>query len=126
MCGCCLTNSVREKNLNSSLFGVPKTENYNFNSLQVIDKNSKTSDYKKRYQFISTVGDGAFGLVRLFKDRESGLKYAIKTIKKDYINKYMIESLLREIEILSSLDHPNIVKYFEIYEDSNYLHIVMR
>ena len=101
MCGCCLTNSVREKNLNSSLFGVPKTENYNFNSLQVIDKNSKTSDYKKRYEFISTVGDGAFGLVRLFKDRESGLKYAIKTIKKDYINKYMIESLLREIEILS-------------------------
>jgi calcium-dependent protein kinase len=125
MCGCCLSNSVYDKNLNSSLFGVPKTKNYNFNSLQVIDKNSKTCDYKKRYEYISTIGDGAFGLVRLFKDRECGLKYAIKTIKKDYINKYMIESLMREIDILSSLDHPNIVKYFETYEDSNYLHIVM-
>ena len=30
-----------------------------------------------------------------------------------------------EIRILSSLDHPNIVKYYETYESPNYLYLVM-
>ena len=30
-----------------------------------------------------------------------------------------------EISILSSLDHPNIVKYYETYESPNYLYVVM-
>ena len=33
--------------------------------------------------------------------------------------------LVREIKILKELDHPNIIKFFETYEDKKYLHIVM-
>lgn len=36
-----------------------------------------------------------------------------------------IEEISSEVQILNSLDHPNIVKYYEIYEDSEYLYIVM-
>jgi len=30
-----------------------------------------------------------------------------------------------EIKILSSLDHPNIIKYYETYESPNYIYLVM-
>ena len=32
--------------------------------------------------------------------------------------------IMREVAILSNLDHPNIVKYFETYEDKKYLYLV--
>ena len=122
MCGCCLSNSVKEFNLNESLFeptGPPQRK-------QTLVKCSKTVDYKTKYQYVSTIGSGSFGLVRLYKDKDcKSLKYAIKTLKKDFFNQFSIDSIIREIDILRSLDHPNIVKYFETYEDDYYLHIVM-
>ena len=117
MCGCCSSNSMIDINKSNSITS---------NSLITIDRHSKTSDYKKKYKYISTIGNGAFGKVRLYIDRKlKSMKYAIKTIKKDFFNIHSIESVIREIEILRSLDHPNIVKYFETYEDDFYLHIVM-
>ena len=36
-----------------------------------------------------------------------------------------IERIMNEVAILSKLDHPNIVKYFETYDDKKYLYLVM-
>lgn len=36
-----------------------------------------------------------------------------------------VEMISEEVKILNSLDHPNIVKYYEIYEDNENLYIVM-
>ena len=33
-------------------------------------------------------------------------------------------TLKRELDILSELDHPNILKVIEVYEDEKYVHIV--
>ena len=96
------------------------------NSSIIFDKYSKQKDFRKKYEYISLIGNGSFGKVRLFVEREcKSFKYAIKTIKKDIFNPYNIQSIKREIDILRSLDHPNIVKYFETYEDDFYIHIVM-
>ena len=35
-----------------------------------------------------------------------------------------MDLLKNEIRILSALDHPNIVKYYETYESPNYLYLV--
>ena len=51
-------------------------------------------------------------------------KVAIKSILKKNV-KSKIEMLKEEIKILSGLDHPNIVKYYETYESPNHLFIVM-
>jgi calcium-dependent protein kinase len=92
----------------------------------ILEKYSKQTDYKKKYEYISILGNGGFGKVRLFRERNSkDFKVAIKTVKKDYLNPHNIESLIQEVKILINLDHPNIVKYFETYEDEFYIHIVM-
>jgi calcium-dependent protein kinase len=92
----------------------------------LLEKYSKQSDYKKKYEFVSILGNGGFGKVRLYRDRNcTEMKYAIKTLKKDFLNPHGIQSLIQEVKILVTLDHPNIVKYFETYEDDYYLHIVM-
>jgi calcium-dependent protein kinase len=91
-----------------------------------IEKISKLEDYKRKYEYISMLGNGGFGKVRLYRDRHvKELKFAIKTLKKDYLNENNIKSLRDEVQILAQLDHPNIVKYFETFEDDFYIHIVM-
>ena len=96
------------------------------NSSILFEKFSKQTDYKKKYEYIQMLGSGSFGKVRLYIDKEcKSLRYAIKTLKKDFLNKHMIDSIEREVDILRSLDHPNIVKYFETYEDDHFIHIVM-
>lgn len=36
-----------------------------------------------------------------------------------------IDSIMQEVEILTHLDHPNIVKYYETYVDEKYIYLVM-
>ena len=68
------------------------------------------------------IGHGHYGVVRLCRDRASGDEYAIKTIKKAKVAR--LELLKREIEILKAVNHPNIIRLHEVYEDEHHLHIV--
>ena len=87
---------------------------------------SKNTDVRKNYEFISMLGNGSYGKVRLYRDRNyKDLLFAIKTLKKDGIPLYQFNLLKSEVNILSNLDHPNIVKYFGVFEDDWYVHIVM-
>ena len=87
---------------------------------------SKNKDIRKNYEFISMLGNGSFGKVRLYRDRNyKDLLFAIKTLKKEGIPAYHFSLLKSEVTILSNLDHPNIVKYFGTFEDESYIHIVM-
>ena len=90
-----------------------------------ISKYSST-DIRKNYEFIYMLGNGAFGKVRLYRDRSNkDLLYAIKTLKKEGIPPYQFGLIKSEVAILSELDHPNIVRYFGTFEDNYYIHIIM-
>ena len=87
---------------------------------------SKNKDIRKNYEFISMLGNGTFGKVRLYRDKNyKELLFAIKTLKKEGISSYQFNLLKREVDILSNMDHPYIVKYFGIFEDDHFIHIVM-
>lgn len=58
------------------------------------------------------------------KKNLEGQQFAVKTIPKNKI-KSDLKMMLRELQILQSADHPNIIKLYETYEDSLYLHMVM-
>eukprot|EP00920_Eleutheroschizon_duboscqi_P034489 GHVT01082735.1.p1 GENE.GHVT01082735.1~~GHVT01082735.1.p1 ORF type:complete len:459 (+),score=41.23 GHVT01082735.1:415-1791(+) len=76
------------------------------------------------FKFIKHLGSGAFGEVHLVQEISSGLKRVIKTINKDK-SAVPVENIEDEINVLKSLDHPNIIKIFEVYEDYNNIYIVM-
>jgi calcium-dependent protein kinase len=86
----------------------------------------KTSDLSKDYEMGPVLGAGAFGCVRIAVHKPSNNERAIKTMKKERILKDSISKLqfFSEIEILKEIDHPNVLKIFEYYEDSKCYHIV--
>lgn len=71
------------------------------------------------------LGVGAFGKVfathNLF---DPEMKVAIKVMDKDEIDDH-IENVMDEIRLLNTLDHPNIIKYYETYNDMKYIYLVM-
>ena len=80
----------------------------------------------RRYHFQRVLNHGAFGQVKLYSDRIfSGREYAIKCISKQKIKINHIAQINNEIEILSSLDHPNIVSYFCTVENNKNYYILM-
>lgn len=88
-----------------------------------LDSSSYT-DILSHYEFLKVIGHGQFGVVREATHRShSNRAIAIKSVNKSKIQRN-IELIKRELEILQSVDHPNIIKLYEAYEDSKYLHLV--
>eukprot|EP01107_Rhizomastix_libera_P017273 TRINITY_DN795_c0_g1_i4.p1 TRINITY_DN795_c0_g1~~TRINITY_DN795_c0_g1_i4.p1 ORF type:complete len:731 (-),score=191.70 TRINITY_DN795_c0_g1_i4:87-2246(-) len=73
-----------------------------------------------------TLGEGATGKVKLAFHRDTGFKVAIKIIKKDQLMQKpsLYKKVEREIAVLKVLDHPNVVKLYEVYETSKYLFLI--
>lgn len=91
-----------------------------------LDKIARSTNIREKYEFISRIGNGAFGKVRLFRSKSAkNLRFAIKSIKKDDMPEDLFNFLIDEVKIISKMDHPNIVKYYETYEEEHYIHIVM-
>ena len=84
------------------------------------------SSFTVKYEKKSTLGQGAFGVVYKVKNKITNQKYACKKIPKFNIkSKEEYEKLKSEITLLSKLDHPNISKIYEAYEDETSIYIIM-
>jgi len=71
------------------------------------------------------LGYGIGGLVRLVEHKQTGTKYAVKTLGLDQIqSKEGLKQVREEVEILMMLDHPNIVKLDGVYEANNEIYLV--
>jgi len=62
--------------------------------------------------------------VRLCRNRETGDERAAKIINKSRMTLKQTKMFQNEIEALRKLDHPNIIKLFEIYEDETNFYLV--
>eukprot|EP01053_Blabericola_migrator_P002701 Blabericola_migrator_1__2700@NODE_1768_length_3821_cov_86_086841_g734_i3_p1_GENE_NODE_1768_length_3821_cov_86_086841_g734_i3NODE_1768_length_3821_cov_86_086841_g734_i3_p1_ORF_typecomplete_len607_score87_73Pkinase/PF00069_25/5_6e78Pkinase_Tyr/PF07714_17/2_3e43EFhand_7/PF13499_6/5_7e12EFhand_7/PF13499_6/3_1e16EFhand_8/PF13833_6/1_1e02EFhand_8/PF13833_6/4_1e06EFhand_8/PF13833_6/2_1e05EFhand_8/PF13833_6/3_3e09EFhand_11/PF08976_11/2_6e05EFhand_11/PF08976_11/4_3e11EFhand_1/PF00036_32/4_2e03EFhand_1/PF len=71
----------------------------------------------------SDLGKGSYGSVAKATDRRSGALRAVKTVFKPKIEN--VTRLKREILIMKALDHPNIIRLFEVYEDEKHLYLIM-
>lgn len=64
----------------------------------------------------SRIGRGSFAVVWRSIHRFSGLQVAVKEIDKKLLTPKVSENLLKEISILSTINHPNIIRFFESIE----------
>lgn len=79
-------------------------------------------DVYEHYELGSTLGRGNFGIVREAIHCESGQKLAVKSIEKISIKQP--HNVKLEISLLQTIDHPNILKLAECFEDDEYVHII--
>jgi len=81
------------------------------------------TDFFENYDIYPTIlGTGGYGCVRECLHRDTGEKYAVKTIDKSKVTRF--DHIRREIELLRSIEHHNIMKMVDYYEDVDYVHIV--
>ncbi|MEQ2174545.1 MAP/microtubule affinity-regulating kinase 3 [Goodea atripinnis] len=93
-------------------------------------KNSSTvtgddSPHVGNYRLLKTIGKGNFAKVKLARHVPTGREVAIKIIDKTQLNPTSLQKLLREVRIMKILNHPNIVKLFEVIETEKTLYLVM-
>ena len=81
---------------------------------------------KEDFNFIKELGSGAFGTVYLVSHKKTKAKYALKAIdKSEPENIEQKKTFNREVEIMSKLNHPNIVKIYGHFEDEKYCYFIM-
>lgn len=78
-----------------------------------------------KYKLLKTIGKGNFAKVKLAKHVPTGKEVAIKIIDKTQLNPGSLLKLFREVRIMKMLDHPNIVKLFQVIETEKTLYLVM-
>jgi len=85
---------------------------------------AEDGDIKDKYIIGDEIGRGGFSVVCEATRKDDGEKYAVKIVEKTLIQED-IKLLKREIEIMKKVDHVNILKLIEIFEDDENVYIVM-
>ena len=78
-----------------------------------------------KYEVKQKIGNGKFGLVKFGINKETKQQVAIKIMAKKNMDKSDLELAKVEIDILKIGQHPNIIKLYDIYENENYIYIIM-
>jgi len=96
-------------------------------SLQRIVDNGSREEVAQKiedvYTFERELGKGAFSVVKLGIHKVSKEEVAIKIIEKKNVEQDL-HRLATEMQVLKSVDHPNIIKLKEIFETDTMLYIV--
>jgi serine/threonine protein kinase len=74
-----------------------------------------------------SLGAGATGKVKLGFHKETGFKVAVKIINKEFLSSRpsMRKKVEREIVVMKIVDHPNVLKLYDVYETSKYLFLIL-
>ena len=83
------------------------------------------SNLNEIYEIKQVLGKGKFGLVKLGVHRGSGRKVAIKIINKKLVSAIDVQQVKTEIDILKIAKHPNIIQLYDVFENENYIYIIM-
>lgn len=85
-------------------------------------------ELQKKYHLKGVIGQGSYGVVRVAVDNQAGAIRAIKIMNKNkirQINPKDVERIKTEVRLMKKLHHPNIARLYEVYEDDQYICLVM-
>ncbi|KAF8064232.1 CAMK/CAMKL/Kin4 protein kinase [Lyophyllum atratum] len=78
------------------------------------------------YLLLQTLGEGEFGKVKLGLHSQWGEEVAVKLIRRGNVdNSVRMSKVEREIEVLRTLKHPNIVRLYDVIETDKYIGIIL-
>ena len=137
-------DKISEENNSNNQINTTEKNNTNINSISPVEKknsinilnvsiimiaSSLEKDIRSIYKFKSEpLGGGNFGTVRkAFRkaDKENKKYFAIKSIPKKNLTEKDFTNLIKEVNIISGLSHPNIINFYETYHDNHFFHLVM-
>eukprot|EP01083_Nonionella_stella_P192683 712120_1 len=83
-----------------------------------------------KYKILRDLGKGAFGTVQLVQDRTSSTQYALKCIDRNAWQRFnhltnRDVSLLDEVKIMKKINHANIVKVHEYFEEDTCVNVIL-
>jgi len=87
----------------------------------IMDNPGKVLDFYDQDK--KKLGEGSYGSVCKAKNKASGAMRAIKTISKAQMKN--VDRFKQEIAIMKMMDHPNIIKLYESFEDHRNIYLVM-
>nr|XP_012419996.1 PREDICTED: serine/threonine-protein kinase SIK1 [Odobenus rosmarus divergens] len=76
------------------------------------------------YDVERTLGKGNFAVVKLARHRVTKTQVAIKIIDKTRLDSSNLEKIYREVQIMKLLNHPHIIKLYQVMETKDMLYIV--
>jgi serine/threonine protein kinase len=80
----------------------------------------------KQYRITGVLGTGGTSVVAQAIHCATGKSYAVKIIDiRSGLSESLMDSLQREVRVLSRLNHPNIVKLVEVIQDNHFIFLVM-
>ncbi|CAD6184407.1 unnamed protein product [Caenorhabditis auriculariae] len=86
---------------------------------------TRASSAQNRYERIRTVGKGAFGSAVLYRRRDDSSLVIIKEINMYDLDSSQRQLALNEVSLLSRIEHPNIIAYYDSFEEEGLLMIEM-
>ena len=97
-------------------------KNYKFKASNfVVQHKGKMRDH---YRICDLLGEGSFGEVRICIHKDSLVKRAVKIQSKIHMGEKEKKMLENEICNINELDHPNILKMYEFFEDEKRYYLV--
>uniref|UniRef100_A0A8C1SXN6 MAP/microtubule affinity-regulating kinase 3 n=1 Tax=Cyprinus carpio TaxID=7962 RepID=A0A8C1SXN6_CYPCA len=91
------------------------------NVVPTVDENPHIGNYR----LLKTIGKGNFAKVKLARHVLTSKEVAVKIIDKTQLNSSSLQKLYREVKIMKFLNHPNIVKLFEVIDTEKTLYLIM-
>ncbi|XP_024981807.1 serine/threonine-protein kinase tricorner-like isoform X1 [Cynara cardunculus var. scolymus] len=78
------------------------------------------------FELLTMIGKGAFGEVRVCREKTTGCVYAMKKLKKsEMLRRGQVEHVRAERNLLAEVDSNCIVKLYCSFQDAEYLYLVM-
>ncbi|CAH1124499.1 unnamed protein product [Ceutorhynchus assimilis] len=91
-------------------------------------KHLKISEAQKVYElydFKEEIGHGSFGVVVLATEKASNKSWAVKIVHKNIAGASKLTEVDREIKILKTVNHPNIIYLDRVYESPKKIYMIL-
>jgi calcium/calmodulin-dependent protein kinase I len=78
-----------------------------------------------RYKLGDVLGEGGYSVVKSGISNIDGKRVAVKIITRKDLSEADEESLKQEVSILGKLNHPNITRLFDFFEEEKFYYVVL-